>query len=183
IYHGTLDASTVVRHYRTLTSGEILDSATTASALALYNFSERAGQFIHDKTHDQTDLAIPSYYSVLHPPFLTPVWKEFTPAPWYMADLAVNVVGFTPAGFFICATLISLRGGKRSIALATLAGFLLSLSIELLQSYIPMRNFGTTDLITNPLGTLIGALLCAHTFEYWNIFRKRRPVTPGELAD
>jgi VanZ family protein len=183
IFRGTLDAATVLRHYHALTSAETPNSAAAASALALYNFSERAGRFIHDQTHTQPDLAIPSYYSVLHPPFLTPAWKEYTPAAWYMADLAVNVVGFIPAGFFICATMISLRRGKRSIGFATLMGFLLSLSIEILQAYIPMRKSGTTDLITNTLGTLVGALLCAHSFKYWNIFRKPRPVTPGEVAD
>lgn len=90
----------------------------------------------------------------------------------YVANLAVNVVGFIPVGFFICATLISLCRRRRSIGLSTLTGFLLSLSIEILQAYIPMRKSGTTDLITNTLGTLVGALLCAYTFKYWNIFRK-----------
>jgi VanZ family protein len=176
IYRGTLDAATVFRHYRALTSAETPGSASNASAFALYSFSERAGQFIHDQTHTQPVLAIPPYYSVLHPPFLTPAWREYTPAPWYMADLAVNVVGFIPAGFFICASLISLRRGKRSIGIATLTGFLLSLSIEILQAYIPMRKSGTTDLITNTLGTLVGAFLCAHSFRYWNIFRKPAPL-------
>ena len=80
IYPGTLDAATVLRHYRTLTSAETPDSAYSASAFALYSFSERAGQFIHDQTHTQPVLAIPPYYSVLHPPFLTPAWEEYTPA-------------------------------------------------------------------------------------------------------
>ena len=167
IYRGSLDAGTIRRHYRAFSSGTAMDSADLKNALAMYNFSERRGQVIRNQTKTEPDLVIPESYSILYPPFLTPAWKEFVPVRWYFADLALNIAGFVPVGFFICAALFRLRGGKHSVALTVVAGLLLSLTIEILQSYIPMRNSGTTDLISNTLGAGIGAGF------YHYVFRRR----------
>ena len=164
LYRGSLDAATIRRHYRAFSSGTAMDSADLNNALAVYNFSERRGQLIRDQTKTGPDLAIPESYSILYPPFLTPPWKEFAPTRWYFADLALNTAGFVPAGFFICATLFRLRRGKHSAALATVAGLLLSLTIEILQAYIPMRNSGITDVITNTFGAGIGAAFYHYVF-------------------
>jgi hypothetical protein len=171
VYRGSLDAATIGRHYRAFSSGTAMDSADLKNALAVYGFSERGGQLIRDQTRVEPDLTIPVSYSILYPPFLTPAWKEFALTRWYVADLAVNIVGFIPPGFFICATLVSLRGRKRSVGLATVAGLLLSLTIEVLQVCIPMRNSGTTDLITNTLGAGIGAALYSYALRRWTILR------------
>jgi VanZ family protein len=165
VYRGSLDAAASKRHYRAFSSGTTLDYADLEGVLAVYNFSERSGQIIRDRTRAEPDLSIPASYSILYPAFLAPPWKEFAPTHAYLEDLAVNILGFVPGGFLICATLISLRGGKRSVGLATVAGLLLSLTIEILQAYIPPRNSGCTDLITNTFGAGIGAALYAYAFK------------------
>jgi VanZ family protein len=167
VYRGSLDAPTIRRHYRAFSSGTAMDSGDLKNALALYNFSERQGQFVRNQTKTEPDLTIPESYSILYPPFLTPAWKEFAPTRWYFEDLALNIAGFIPLGFFVCAALFRLRGGKGSVALATVAGLLLSLTIEIVQAHIPMRHSGTTDLITNTLGAGFGAAL------YEFVFRRR----------
>lgn len=47
----------------------------------------------------------------------------------------------------------------RTVAATVLLGTLFSLAIEIVQFYIPTRDSGTTDILTNTLGTVIGITL------------------------
>jgi hypothetical protein len=133
-------------------------------AVALYLFDERAGGVIHNQAPSGTSLYIPDRYLVLDQAFLKPFWTEFH-ADWgYVNDLLINIVGFVPFGFLVCAYL-SLAGRFRKPALVTtLLGLAVSLTIETLQSLLPTRGSGTTDLITNTSGTFLGAWLYGCNF-------------------
>src|SRR5262249_26157214 len=81
-------------------------------------------------------------------------------ASWkYVNDVVRNIVGFVPVGFVFCAFFLQTRNRGAAILFATLAGAALSLTVEVLQTYVPQRGSGFTDVITNTLGTTIGAML------------------------
>ena len=74
-------------------------------------------------------------------------------------DILENIVGFVPLGFLFCACFSAIRPGIRAAFIAVAAGITVSLIIETLQVYLPTRDSDLTDVITNALGTVIGALL------------------------
>jgi glycopeptide antibiotics resistance protein len=74
-------------------------------------------------------------------------------------DIAVNIAAFMPLGFLLSALLWSSTSCQRPMLTTILLGALLSLTIEVLQVYIPQRFSGMTDIITNTMGTSMGAIL------------------------
>jgi VanZ family protein len=89
-------------------------------------------------------------------PFLLGVsGKHSTPL-----DFFLNVLLFIPFGFGVCAKLRR-TGGRRwtSFLLALVAGAFLSYVVELLQFYIPARDSGWEDVISNTAGSVTGFLL------------------------
>jgi VanZ family protein len=124
--------------------------------VALYLFDEKIGAVAHNQFDSATDLTIPARFFVLHPAaFLVP-WREYRPTLEYWMDFGVNLAGFIPFGFCFAAYFSSIRGVRRPSATVVVLGFLTSLTIETLQIFLPTRCSGTTDLMTNTLGTAIG---------------------------
>jgi glycopeptide antibiotics resistance protein len=133
---------------------------TTDGIQALYLFSERSGRYVHNSVNPALDLQIPPRFVLLHEPFLIPFWREFEFNWGYAQDLLINIIGFVPLGVVFYLYWISARPIQHPVAATVLLGFAASLTIEVLQSYLPTRNSGTTDLFTNTLGTSVGIALC-----------------------
>src|ERR1700722_15475479 len=127
--------------------------------LALYLFTEHTGAIVHDSLGSHTNLIIPERFLVLHPEFLSAPWHHFRSTPGYWEDVAINILGFIPFGLSFLAYFSSVRLTKNAALLVLLLGFLTSLTIEVLQAWLPTRNSGINDLITNTFGTGLGVLL------------------------
>ena len=148
------------------------DISETRDAVAIYVFDEHAGNVIHNQVSPGTDLYIPDRYMILDQAFLRPFWVEYYPARSYWEGVVlINVIGFIPFGFLFCAY-FSLNGRITKPALVTiLLGFAVSLTIECLQALLPTRDSGTTDLITNTLGTCIGIWI--YRWSFWKVWSAR----------
>jgi len=159
IYGHALTAADALRHYQTWVTNGLPYVSENERIAALYLFDEHSGKVVHNHGSSKVALNIPDKYTILNEKFLEPAWKEFSLRWSYWKSALINVVGFVPFGFFCCANL-SLTKPVRRAAVSTVAfGFAVSLTIEVLQGYLPTRDSGTTDLITNTLGTGLGVML------------------------
>jgi VanZ like family/Concanavalin A-like lectin/glucanases superfamily len=158
IYDQEFTPPQISTHYAERAKGGHAEDQNS-QAIARYAFDERKGNTIHNQAHRGPDLYIPTRYRIVKKGFLTPPWREFH-ADWaYILDVVVNIIGFLPLGFFLGAYL-SLVKRSGHVALKTMAlCAVLSLAIETLQGFLPTRSSGLTDVITNTLGGVLGALV------------------------
>jgi hypothetical protein len=156
MYGRALASEEVAQHYENWMKGDTADLAAGRQGLAVYAFNEKAGNLIHNSVDSSTDLVIPDRFFVLHAPLLERPWREFSNDWGYWQDVVVNVGGFIPFGLLFYAYFLLDRRSQHPAAIAILLGFLTSLTIEVSQAFLPTRDSGMTDLITNTLGTAIG---------------------------
>lgn len=156
LYDSKLDAIQVNRHFQAWMKNLPLSLIQEGRLRALYKFDEHSGRTIHDDLRAGSDLRIPNTYAVIDKLALEPFWKEFDFSDGYWEGNIKNIVGFLPLGISIYAWCF-ITGFKRPMFATLSIGLLGSVTIEILQAFLPTRDSGTTDLITNTLGTFIGA--------------------------
>lgn len=159
IYSQELTAEQVSRHYRTWTQRQHPEVSKAEGAIALYLFNEHAGDTVRNSVSPGINLVIPAQYYLVHQKFLEPFWEEYRPNLRYWDDIVINIIGFIPLGFAYFALWSFIRPTKHPILCTLMLGFAVSLTIEVIQSVLPTRSSGTTDLITNTLGTYLGVEL------------------------
>jgi VanZ family protein len=76
------------------------------------------------------------------------------------SDFFLNILLFVPFGFGICAQVRKQGGSRWSLLLLALAaGAVVSYLVEFLQLYIPDRDSGWVDVISNTMGSVVGFFL------------------------
>lgn len=73
-------------------------------------------------------------------------------------DFLLNLLSYLPLGFLLAYMLRS-RPPVAAVAIATLAGLALAALMEYTQIYLPSRVSSNSDLLSNTLGALCGAIL------------------------
>jgi len=95
-------------------------------------------------------------------PLLIPSRLQFKKKILVAPDIShLFKIGFIPFGFFLSFWLIKGRQWASGHAYlgAIFIGISVSLSIELLQIYLPTRDSSMTDLICNTIGTILGVIV------------------------
>jgi VanZ family protein len=154
-----LTSSQVSEHYASWNRDKQPVIRQDEAPAALYVFNEHQGNTIFNRIDRINNLTIPDRYFALHPPFLSSVMRDYQQTAGYWQDIVVNIVGFIPYGFFLALFWSEVRAVKHAAAVTIALGLLTSLTIEILQVFLPTRSSGTTDLITNTLGTAIGVVI------------------------
>jgi VanZ family protein len=158
IYSKELTLTDALRHYRDWINPGV-HPPDLDGAVARYVFAEAGGREIRNQVVSGSSLEIPRSFSVPHKVMLESAANEFKTEWRYLSDVLLNVTGFVPLGFVVCAYLACTRSRGTAILYAILVGGILSFMIEVLQFYVPRRVSGMTDIITNTLGAALGALL------------------------
>jgi VanZ family protein len=157
IFNRALDASEVAQHYALWTNHQAGQLAAETGLAALYRFDEGNGQWVNDLSTNRQRLLIPERYKVLQKRVL-----ELDPIGMSdLDDIAVNILGFMPFGFVVYGyrRLAKPDGRGGNLVWAVCAGATISLAIELTQAWLPNRTSSINDILTNTLGTFLGALL------------------------
>ncbi len=156
IYRRELSRPEALRNFENWRNDGRPDGSQSRCIVALYLFAEGSGNTVQDSAGADADLLIPERYQVIDKVALEPFWQEFDLSRSYWSGNFKNIVGFLPVGFMFCAYFSATRGIRSTTWIVLILGFLLSLTIEVLQIFLPGRDSGTTDLITNTLGTYLG---------------------------
>lgn len=104
------------------------------------------------------------------------------------ADILTNLLVYMPLGLLLMHSLGNRGSSLRRLLLVTLAGFLLSLALEYLQTRLPGRVPSILDLVLNTLGSFSGALIALtlnpDTLAGNRLYRLRATyIHPGPLAN
>jgi glycopeptide antibiotics resistance protein len=117
-------------------------------------------------------MVIPKTFWPQQKKYLTPPWEDFRFESDYASDLILNFIAFVILGFLTVAS-YSYFSLKRTLLfiIAVLNSFLISITIETLQVFLPSRTSQLSDLLLNTLGGYSGGVL----YYYVASFIKKLP--------
>jgi len=159
IYDHDLTVPQVSQSYSDWMIGRPPTSVGNDGAVDRYLFNEGQGSIVHNQVDSGTSLLVPERFFAVHKIFLERPWDEYQNGWHYWKDVAVNVAGFVPLGFFFCAYFGAVLKIRHATWLTVFLGFAVSLTIEVSQAFLPTRDSGITDIITNTCGTSLGTMV------------------------
>jgi VanZ family protein len=164
IYNRELNEEKVFQHFQSWMDRKDDILSSEEGLVVLYLFNERSGEKIHDLINHHP-LLMPLRFQVLQKRILIPPWKDFQFNRSYFMDILTNILGFIPLGLFFSAYFWKKKITTiyRLLLISILFGGFLSLTIELIQVYLPTRSSQLMDVITNIMGTAIGVALFLKT--------------------
>jgi hypothetical protein len=162
VYNRALMPDEIVGNYLSWMQNDPYAIKKEKHLIGLYLFYEREGKTIHNIANSDDTLTIPDIFKPERRVVLSLPWREeFQWNLSFIQDVTLNILGFIPFGFFICGLLLKETNRQRITVyiVITIIGMGFSLAIELTQAYLPTRDSSLTDLVTNTVGTIVGAVL------------------------
>jgi len=161
IYNRTLNDEEVSKHYEIWKNRNHESLSKDKGLIALYPMNEGSGSTVRNIITKQNNLKIPSILFALKKSVLSKPWIGYRHFKKFYQDLIINVLGFIPVGFFVLALFVSMyqKYVMKFLIFTIVIGSITSLTIELIQVYMPARTSSITDLACNILGTILGVIL------------------------
>ena len=161
IYNRALNVAEIGGHHDLWSQGRARQLTNDSGLKALYLFNEGGGRRAEDSSISRHHLDIPEIFQPVHKEFLIAPWKDLSYDRPDYSDIAVNILGFIPFGFcfFLHRRSVKPRRLLANFVFVVLVGALVSLTIEIIQAWLPSRTSSATDLLTNIFGALLGAVL------------------------
>lgn len=161
IYEEILSEEKTITHYNQWSTQQIFSFHRDIQPKVLYLFDDGSGQRVFDHGQSNHHLVIPPRVEILKKEILVAPWNEKQFDHSLIQDMIINLAGFIPPGFFLFAILVNIGGWykKYGICLTLITCFMVSLTIEILQIWMPSRSSQSLDLIMNAIGGLLGVML------------------------
>jgi hypothetical protein len=177
IYSKTLSPEQVRGNYEKWEAEFVTSLLKEKDALALYPINEQKGTVIHNSMSDKYHLSIPSKFKILKKKFLQSDGIASKLDGPGLRDMRINMLGFIPLGWFSFLVFNSyIRPSNtppwRPMLFVVIGGTGLSLMVEILQAFLPMRNSSLTDVIFNSFGTILGVILAVMLISLKKLFSK-----------
>lgn len=174
VYNRLLSSEEVSRNYQTRSEEGYPPPSKSGGPFISYRFGELADGLVRNRAGQRHDLVVPTTLRVFQRRRLHTPNRIFSLDKAYLKDVAINVVGFVPLGFFIASFLYISTGLSRYVLylITMLLGGGISLLIELSQVYLLTRSSSLVDLICNIFGALLGVALCQLALHRTRLFRR-----------
>ncbi len=116
--------------------------------------------------------------------FSNPEFLAFVFLVWdKWLDLFANLLMFTPIGFALCAVLWSAGKSRSLLIQVTWVCAALSVTIEIMQLFLPTRHVSAADVVSNTVGGLTGCwLFLRHGHHCMAAFRRLKSWLSGTLV-
>jgi len=161
LYNRALNTAEIARHNALWMQGHAGQLTNASGLRALYLFDEGRGEQAMDSSENRHYVIIPTIFQPVHRAFLIAPWKDLSYYHLDYSDIAMNILGFMPFGFcfFLYRRLRKPNQRIGNVLLVALTGATVSLTIEIVQAWLPNRVSSVMDLLTNTTGTLLGVAL------------------------
>jgi glycopeptide antibiotics resistance protein len=161
-YGHALSAKDAKSHFKEWSNNRRFSFARTYNPIVLYYFDEKEGERVVNHMSTAHHLNVPSQMQVLEPEFFFQRLNEPSLSESFLKDAFLNFFGFLPFGIVLAAFFIRLGDPfeTQCVFFTLMAGFTISLFIEIIQAWMPTRSSDMLDLILNTLGAMVGATIC-----------------------
>lgn len=177
VYAADLNAGEVLQHARQWAAADRPTLSAAQDPVLLYLFRGPWNEVILNAVTGGVDLIVPQKFRTVDQLRFESALSENYFDDSYRSDAVINILGFVPLGCIAALFWTIVVRGKGAALAAVITGVVTSFVIEYFQSYLPTRYSGTTDLITNSIGTCLG--VAVYIAAAWLIAKKNRVGHPA----